>query len=143
MLKIKIDTLPKQVTKDTLRKGIVCKGIEKYINELEESIFNEGRKGAENTYMNKLKESIFNEAKEGAENNYNSRNDATDPTTSAITSNTDTSTWSSDTYNYGVGAVAKLATEASVFFIFKKKSCEAANKEQVNKEQQQPIKPPN
>ena len=92
MLKIKIDTLPKQVTKDTLRKGIVCKGIEKYINELEESIFNEGRKGAENTYMNKLKESIFNEAKEGAENNYNSRNDSTDPTTSAITSNTDTST---------------------------------------------------
>ena len=140
MLKIKMDTLPKQVTKDTLRKGIVCKGREKYINELEESIFNEARKSAENTYMNKLKESIFNKAKEGAENNCNSLTDATDATISAITSNTDTSTWSSDTYNYGVGA---LATEASVFFIYKKKSCDAANKEQVNKEQQQPIKPPN
>ena len=43
---------------------------------------------------------------------------------------------------YGVGIVAVLAIGACVFLAYIKKSSQAANKEQVNEEQQQPIKSP-
>ena len=41
-------------------------------------------------------------------------------------------------YIYGV--VAFLATGVCVFFVYKKKSSQALNKEQVKEEKQQPIK---
>ena len=62
------------------------------------------------------------------------------PSTSSSTNNF--TKRSSDTYIHGVRIVAVLVIYTCVFFSFDKKSSQAANKEQANKEQQQSIKPP-
>ena len=80
-----------------------------------------------------------------------SSTDNSTPSTSSFTSNSTPSTSSfkdnfitrsSDTYIYGLGIVAFPAIGGCVYFAYDKKLSQAANKEQANKEQQQPIKPP-
>ena len=106
------------------------------------------RKGREN-YMNKLKESILNDASKAGKNSSNAGNDTTDATICATTSATgaanaptDATTKSNDAYIYSVGKVAFLAIGPFVFFGYKKKSFQTANKGQANEEQQQHFKPP-
>lgn len=62
--------------------------------------------------MNKLKESISNESsKSGSRDSSNKSNDAINPTTNATISPTSVTRRFSDTYNYGVTAVAVLGID--------------------------------
>ena len=119
-----MDKTPQKVTKDPKRQEAAQKGRE--------------------NYMNKLKESILNDAKKGREDISNASSEANDATNSATTSATGATTKSSDTY---IGIVYILAIVVGIvaflpFLGHNKKSSQAANKEQANEEQQQPIKPP-
>ena len=90
----------KKVTKDPKRVEAACKGREKY--------------------MNKLKESILNDAKKGSKDTTNASNETTSAintaTTPAASTNNTTTTRSNDTYVYGVGMFAVLAIGVCVFF---------------------------
>ena len=90
--KINIGKTSQKVTKDKDPKRFeaACKGREKY--------------------MNKLKESILNNVKKGSGDTTNSSNETTSP------ANNTTTTRSNDTYVYGVGILAVLAVGACVFF---------------------------
>ena len=76
------------------------------------------RKGREK-YMNKLKESILNDAKKGAGDTTNASNETSSAsitaTTPATNTNNTTTIRSNDTYVYGVGMLAALATDVCVF----------------------------
>ena len=78
----------------------------------------------------------------GGEYISNAISETTNATFSAITSNTSTTAKSNDAYIYWVDFVAFLAIDICVFLEYNKKSSQAINKEQANKRQQQPIKPP-
>ena len=67
--------------------------------------------------------------------------DSCSPFISCSTSNFAVILISSDTYIYGVSSAAFLSIGTCLFFTCNKKSSQVANKEQVNEEQQQPIKP--
>ena len=89
-----------KVTKDTKRLEAACKGREKY--------------------MNKLKESILNDVKKGSEDTINASNEATSAYNNASNENTsvthNVTTRSNDTYVYGVGIFPVLAIGVCVFF---------------------------
>ena len=91
-----------KVTKDPKRVEAACKGREKY--------------------MNKLKESILNDAKKGSKDTTNASNETTSAintaTTPAASTNNTTTTRSNDTYVYGVGMFAVLATGVCVLFTY-------------------------
>lgn len=73
--------------------------------------------------MNKLPESILNEAtKGGSRNTSNASGDVTNATTSATASAASAITICSDTYIYGIVAVAVLAIGVCVLFAYSKKS---------------------
>ena len=77
----------------------------------------------------KLKESILNDATNGGgRNTSNASNDTTNTTTSANTSASNVVTRSTDTYIYGVGIVAVLATGVSIFYAYNKISSQTPNK---------------
>ena len=90
--KINIDKTSQKVTKDKDPKRFeaACKGREKY--------------------MNKLKESILNNVQKGSGDTTNASNETTSP------ANNTTTTRSNDTYVYGVGILAVLAIGICVFF---------------------------
>ena len=87
-----MDKTSQKVTKDKDPKRFeaVCKGREKYIN--------------------KLKESILNNVEKGSGDATNASNEATS------SANNTTTTRSNDTYVYGVGILAVLAIVVCVFF---------------------------
>ena len=100
------------------------------------------------TYMKSFKENILRDNQLTTSSSV----DNFTPSTSSSTDNSYTpsasfsidkfNTLSSDTCIYDVGIVAILAIGACVFFAYNKKFSKTVNKEQVNKEQQQPIKQP-
>ena len=88
-----------------------------------------GRKGREN-FMKKLKEDILNDAKKGGRDTANSSNETTSVTNTATTR-------SNETYVYGVGIIAILATGVCVFFAY---NTFPKNEKQANEKQDQPPK---
>ena len=108
MLKINTDKTSEKVTKDPKRVETACKGREKY--------------------MNKLKESILNDAKKDDKDTINASNETTSTTNAAITPTT--TTRSNDTYVYGIGMLAVLAIGVCVFFAHN--TSQAKNKKQAN-----------
>ena len=101
--KINIDKTSQKVTKDKDPKRFeaACKGREKYMNKLKESILNNVQKGSGDT---------TNASNETTSTTANASNETTSP------ANNTTTTRSNDTYVYGVGILAVLAIGICVFF---------------------------
>ena len=81
-LKINMEKTPEKVTKDPKRVEVACKGREKYMNKLKESIVNDVKKGSRDTTI------ASNETK---------------------SVNNTTTTRSNDTYVYGIAILSVLA----------------------------------
>ena len=103
-----MDKTSEKVTKDPKRVEAACKGREKY--------------------MNKLKESILNDTKKDDKDTINASNETTSTTNAAT--NPATTTRSNDTYVYGVGMLSVLAIGVCVFFAHN--TSQAKNKKQAN-----------
>ena len=117
-----MDETSEKVTKDPKGVDAACKGREKYMSKLRESILNDAEKGGGNTT------NASNEITSPTNNASNETISATSTTTTPATStNNTTTTISNDTYVYGVGILVVLAIGACVFF-----SYQAKNKTQVN-----------
>ena len=125
--KINIDKTSQKVTKDKDPKRFeaACKGREKYMNKLKESILNNVQKGSGDTT------NASNETTSPTTNSSNESTGATNNSSNETTSVTNTvTTRSNDTYVYGIVMLAVLAIVVCVFFAYN--TFQPKNKKTVN-----------
>ena len=112
-----MDKTSEKVTNDPKPVEAACRGKEKY--------------------MNKLKESILNDAKKGSRDTSNATNETTSSgITATIPATSNATTRLNDAYVYGVGMLAVLAIGVCVFFAYN--TFQSKNKKLINEKQDQP-----